>query len=87
MFENNRWYSDAQQADIFSVSRGTIPNWRKFYGYPAGRVFGRVRRELGRHLNKWADGQKREKIALPDGMGKGPHPGRPRKNLPPHTAA
>jgi hypothetical protein len=75
MFEPDKWYSDRKQAKILDVCGNTISNWRRYLGYPSGILFGRVRRELGSHLNAWIDSQPRDaKLKLASGMR-----GRPRK--------
>jgi hypothetical protein len=87
VFEDTKFYSDAQIADIFEVSPGTIYNWRQFYDFPAGDLFGRLRRTAGGHINKWIPDRPRDKAQLAPGMcGRGR--GRPRKTpVPDLTAA
>jgi hypothetical protein len=78
MFEDDEYYSDAQIASTYKASPGTLYNWRKFYGFPAGDLFGRLRRTAGRHINKWNANRPRAKAQLASGMG-GHGRGRPRK--------
>jgi hypothetical protein len=78
VFEDNKHYSDAQIAEVFNVSPGTIPNWRRFYGFPSGDLFGRLRRTLGGRINNWKANRPRAKAQLAPGMG-GHGRGRPRK--------
>jgi hypothetical protein len=86
MFEDDKFYSDAQIADIFKVSTGTIWNWRQYYGFPAGDLFGRLRRTAGRHISKWIAARPRDKARLAPGMG-GHGSGRPRKGPAPDLTA
>jgi hypothetical protein len=86
MFEDDKFYSDAQSADIFGVSPGTIPNWRQFYGFPAGDLFGRLRRTAGRDINEWIAHRPLDKARLAPGMG-GHGRGRPRKTPAPDLTA
>ena len=80
MFEDNLFYTDEQIARAFAVSKGTVFNWRQFFEFPSGELFGRARRTHGQLINWWIADRPRDKARLAPGMNQGPRPGRPRKN-------
>jgi hypothetical protein len=86
MFEDDKFYSDAQIAEIFAVSPGTVYNWKQDFGFPPGGLFGRLRRTSGQQVNDWIAKRPADKARLAPGMG-GHGRGRPRKSLPPPAAA
>jgi hypothetical protein len=58
----------------------TRKNWEKDYGFPPGRLTGRLRTFFGWELNEWVDSRPTESLVLPEGVGGAqPGAGRPRK--------
>jgi hypothetical protein len=80
VFANSALYADAQITLAFGFSPATLRNWRLLLGFPAGSLFGRLRRTAGADLNAWIEANASDaKVQLPRGMGESPHRGRPRK--------